>query len=55
MFFFAGPDQLRIEVGIVGVGFARSDGRIGLGSHEADGRVVDAGFGFVVVLLDGSF
>ena len=55
VFFFAGPDELRVEVGIIGVGLAGCDGRIGLGSDEADGRIVDAGFGFVVVLLDGSF
>ena len=39
---------------IVGVGLARGDGWIGLRSDEADGRVVDARFGFVVVLLDGA-
>ena len=40
---------------IVFVSFARSDWGIGLGSAEADRRIIDAGFGFVVVLLDGAF
>ena len=40
---------------IVLVGFVGGGGRIGLRSDEADGRIVDASFGFVVVLLDGAF
>jgi hypothetical protein len=55
VFGFAGPDELRVEMRIVGIGFAGGDGRIGLGSDQADGRIVDASFGFVIVLLDWAF
>src|SRR5579862_1894716 len=41
---FAGPDELRIEVRIVGVGFAGQDRRIGFRSDQADWGIVDAGF-----------
>lgn len=55
VFGFARPDELRVEMGIVSVGFAGSNGWIGLRSDEADRGIVDAGFGFVIVLLDGTF
>ena len=54
VFLFAGPDELRVEMRIVGVGFAGSNGRIGFRSDEADGWIVNASFAFVVVLLDGT-
>ncbi|HEV1994093.1 MAG TPA: hypothetical protein VGR03_07175 [Candidatus Acidoferrum sp.] len=38
--FLAGPDELRVEVRIVFVGFVRSDGRIGFLSDEADGGLL---------------
>jgi hypothetical protein len=47
--------ESRIEMGIVIVGLARSDGRIGALSDEADRRIVYPGFRFVIVLLDRTF
>ena len=55
VFGFTRPDELGIEMGIVFVGFARGDGRVGLRSDETDGRIVDAVLAFVVVLFDGTF
>ena len=55
VFGFASPDESRIEMGIVIVGLARSDGRIGALSDEADRRIVYPGFRFVIVLLDRTF
>jgi len=52
--FLSGPDELGIEMRVVFVGSVRRSGRVGLRSDEADGRIVDALFAFVVVLLDGA-
>jgi hypothetical protein len=54
VFFLAGPDELRVEVRIVGISFMCGSRRIGFWGDEADGRIVDASFAFVVVLLDGA-
>ena len=51
----ARPDQLRVEVWVVGVGLPRPRVRIRVGRHQASGRVVDALFVAVLVGFDGAF
>ena len=50
----ARPLQLRVEVGVVGVG-ARPSVGVGVGRHQADGRVVDPLFAGVLVGFNRAF
>lgn len=51
-FGFAGPDELRIEVGVVGVGFSGFFDGVGVGRDEADGRVIHPLFVGMRIRLD---
>jgi len=55
MLFLSGPYKLWVEMRIVFVGLARCNGGIGLRSDQANGRIVCAGFCFVIVLFNRSF